>query len=105
MKNNSGIEPVGRAVLLKSYEPERAHSLIALPPSVMENNVALEARAIVIEVGPTCWHDEPRPRCEVGDKVLVSKFGGKVLRGPADGELYRLVNDRDIFARITKEQA
>jgi hypothetical protein len=25
--------------------------------------------------------------------------------GPADGKSYRLVNDQDIFARITKEKA
>lgn len=105
MKNESGITPAGRAVLLRSYQPERAHSVIALPPGVVENGMALEARAIVIEIGPTAWHDEKAPRCKVGDKVMVSQFAGKILRGPLDDELYRLVNDRDIYATIQEKQS
>lgn len=103
MRNESGITPQGRAVLLKSYQPERAHSVIALPPGVAENGMALESRATVIEIGPTCWHDEPRPRCKVGDKVLVSNFAGKIVHGTLDGEIYRLVNDRDIYATIEEK--
>lgn len=102
--NKSGVTPVGRAVLLKSYQPERASSIIALPPGVQESSMALEARAIVIAIGPHAWHDEPGPRCAVGDKVMVSQFAGKIVRGPLDDELYRLINDRDIYATI-QEQA
>lgn len=102
--NNSGIRPVGRAVLLKSYQPERASSVIALPPGVQENSVALEARATVVAIGPYAWHDEPGPRCDVGQKVMVSQFAGKILRGPLDDELYRLINDRDIYAVIEGEK-
>lgn len=101
--NNSGITPKGRAILLKSYQPERATSLIALPPGVAENGMALEARAIVIECGPHAWHDEPSPRCKAGDKVMVSQFAGKIVRGSLDDELYRLVNDRDIYATIEEK--
>jgi co-chaperonin GroES (HSP10) len=101
--NKSGITPVGRAVLLKSYQPERAASVIALPPGVVENSMALEARAIVIEIGEHAWHDEPGPRCDVGQKVMVSQFSGKLVRGPLDDELYRLVNDRDIYATIEEK--
>lgn len=103
--NKSGVTPVGRAVLLKSYQPERAQSLIALPPGVAENGMALEARAVVIALGPHVWHDEPSPRCKVGDKVMVSQFAGKIVRGTLDEELYRLVNDRDIYATIEEKQA
>ena len=104
MKNESGVTPKGRAVLLKSYQPERTASVIALPPGVAENSMALEARAVVIEIGPYAWHDEPGPRCQVGDKVMVSQFAGKIVRGTLDDELYRLVNDRDIYATIEEKQ-
>jgi co-chaperonin GroES (HSP10) len=101
--NKSGLKPLGRAVLLKSYTPERAASIIALPPSVQENSVVLEARAVVVEIGEHAWHDEPSPRAFVGDKIMVSQFAGKLVRGPLDDELYRLVNDRDIYAKIEQE--
>lgn len=105
MTNKSGVSPRGRAVLLKSYQPERAASLIALPPGVLESGMALEARAVVIAIGPHAWHDEPGPRCDVGEKVMVSQFAGKIVRGSLDDELYRLVNDRDIYAVIEEKQA
>lgn len=63
-----------------------------------------EQRAVIVEVGKYAWHDEVEPRASVGDKVLVSKFAGVLVKGTADGEQYRLVNDRDIFAAIEVEQ-
>lgn len=102
MENTSGLKPLGRAVLVKAYEPERAGSLILIPPSVQERSMAVDTRAIVVEVGAACWPDEPA-RAKAGDKVIVSKMAGYVANGTADGQLYRFINDRDIFAAITKE--
>lgn len=105
MENKSGLEPRGVAVLIKAYEPERRHALIALPPDVQGRMSMVDNRAVVIAVGPSAWHDEPQPRAQVGDRVLVTKFAGFMAKGPADGEMYRLVNDRDIFCAITHEEA
>ena len=103
MKNTSGLAPLGRAVLVEHYEPERKASLIELPDIVKDRTLMVEQRAVVIECGPACWPDEP-PRAKPGDKVLISKMSGYMALGPADGKRYRLVNDRDIFAAITKEE-
>lgn len=103
MSNESGLRPAGRAVLVKPYEPEKMSSIIALPDSVTANHTMIEQRAIVVDVGESCWHDEPNPRAKIGDKVLVSKFAGHMAIGTADGKQYRFVNDRDIFAIIEKE--
>ena len=100
--NESGLEPLGRAVLVRSYEPERKGGMIVVPDSVQERGAAIETRAVVVAVGPACWPDEP-PRAAPGDKVLISKLAGFVAKGTADGGIYRFVNDRDIFARIVKE--
>lgn len=105
MNNESGLKPLGVAVLLKSYEPERKGSVIVVPDQVQGRMAMVDNRAIVIEIGPSAWHDEPGPRAAVGDKVLVTKFAGFMAKGPADGEQYRLVNDRDIFCAITAEEA
>ena len=101
--NTSGLLATGRAVLVRPYEPEVASSLIALPDSVQTNQRSLEQRAVVIQIGPSCWYDEPFPRCKVGDKVLVAKYSGHMATGTADGQQYRFVNDKDIFAIIEVE--
>ena len=103
MENNSGLKPLGVAVLLESYEPERKAGKIVIPENVQERAAMLENRARVIEVGPSAWHDEPSARACAGDLVLITKFAGFSARGPKDGKPYRIVNDRDIFAGITFE--
>lgn len=100
--NKSGLAPRGRAVLVRNYEPERLGSMIQLPDSVRDRILMVEQRAIVVEIGPSCWPDEA-PRAVVGEKVLISKMAGYMCVGPADAKHYRLVNDRDIFCAITSE--
>jgi co-chaperonin GroES (HSP10) len=99
MKNESGLIPKGRAVLVKHYQPEQKASMIVIPDSVKQSQAQVEQRAVVVAIGPAAWPDEPA-RAEVGEKVLISKFAGYIAKGPKDGELYALVNDRDIFCGI-----
>lgn len=103
MENTSGLVPLGRAVLLRPYEPEKKESLIELPDFVKERTIAVDQRAVVVAIGPAAWAEESCPRAAVGDKVLVAKFSGHMAKGTKDGEWYRLVNDRDIFAGIKEE--
>lgn len=100
MENRSGIRPLGRAVLVEFYIPEQRASSIVIPESVQDRANAVEQRAQVIEVGPSCWPDEPA-RAKPGDTVLISRMCGYACDGPADGKKYRLINDRDIFAGFT----
>lgn len=103
MDNTSGLDPRGVAVLIRTYEPERKGGQIVLPDSVQGRMSMVDNRAVVVAVGPSAWHDEPAPRAAVGDRVLVTKFAGFMAKGPKDGQMYRLVNDRDIFCAITYE--
>ena len=100
MMNKSGLKPLGRAVLVEPYEPEIKKSLIVMPDSVKDRTTMVETRAVVVEVGPVAWDDEPQPRAKAGDKVLITKFAGAMVVGTEDGKSYRLVNDRDIFCAI-----
>lgn len=101
-RNTSGLKPLGRAVLVKHHKVDALRSsVIEIPEAVRQNMQMLEQHATVIEVGSSCWHDEPAPRAAVGDRVIVTKFAGFIAVGPADGEMYRLVNDRDIFCAVT----
>jgi co-chaperonin GroES (HSP10) len=103
-KNTSGLAPLGKAVLVEHYEPERKGSLIVMPESVEVRGQMVEQRVIIIEVGPNCWKDEPA-RAVPGDRVFVSAMSGYMCRGPADGKMYRVVNERDIFMKITSEES
>src|SRR5208337_2032286 len=101
--NHSGLEPSGRAVLVKPYQPEITKGVIIIPDTVKEGHQMREVRGTVIAVGPEAWKDETCPRAEPGDKVLVSQWVGVILQGTADGEFYRMVNAEDIYCRITEE--
>ena len=101
--NNSGLKPVGRAVLVQPYEPEKKHGLIEVPDFVQDRLRTVDQRVIVVEVGPAAWADEQQPRAHPGDKVLVSAFSGYMAKGTKDGQQYRFVNDKDIFAKIVEE--
>lgn len=103
MENKSGLRPLGRAVLVEPYTPERKEGLIVLPEEVMQRQQTIDQRATVIELGPNVWCDEPTPRAKVGDKVLIARYSGHMATGTADGKQYRFVNDRDIFAAIEVE--
>lgn len=99
VENKSGLKAVGRAVLCKPYHPEFDKTMIAIPDHVKSMELMQEMRATVIQLGANCWPDEP-PRAEPGDKVLISKFCGVIVKGTADGEFYRLCNDNDVFCQI-----
>lgn len=99
--NNSGIKPVGRAVLLKPYAPEEKKSIIQIPDFVKDRHRLLDTQAIVVEIGPYAWAGEGTPRASVGDIVQVSQFSGAMIPSPVDGEIYRLVNGQDIIAVIS----
>lgn len=102
MRNESGLSPLGRAVLVEYYEPERKESMIVIPDNVKDRTTMVEQRATVVECGPVCWPDEPR-RASPGDRVLIAKYSGYAAIGPADGKRYRIINDRDVFAKITHD--
>jgi len=96
----SGLKPLGNAVLVEPYEPEFNQSVIAIPDTVRERTLMNEMRGVVLAVGPTCWADEPEPRALVGDRVLISKWAGVIVKGPKDGKMYRLCNADDIFCGL-----
>jgi len=101
--NKSGLVPLGVAVLVEPYEPEMKNSLLVMPDMVKERTLMVETRAVVLEIGPAAWRDEPVPRAKVGDKVLISKYAGILAVGTKDGKRYRFINDRDVFAGIEEE--
>ena len=78
VSNTSGVSPLGRAVLVEYYEPERRESTIYVPESVRKGEVLMEQRAVVVAIGPAVWPDEP-PRAKIGDRVLIARMSGYAL--------------------------
>lgn len=101
--NESGLTPLGHAVLVQPYEPEVKSGLLHIPEEVKRNMHAADQRAIVIAVGPNAWSGEGFARAVPGDRVLVTKYAGYFTSQTKDGKPYRLVNDKDIFCRIDWE--
>lgn len=90
VKNLSGLQPLGRAVLVKPYVvEERTSGGIILPSDVRTKDQLAEQKAVVVEIGKSAWCDEPEPRAAVGDRILFSKWAGYQATGTADGEVYR----------------
>lgn len=95
--NQTGLRPLGRAVLCEIWDPETKKSMIAIPQTVKDRQAMVETRMRVLEVGPACWADEDSARAKAGDIVLVSKYAGATAKSPKNGKIYRLVNADDIF--------
>lgn len=100
----SGLAPLGVAVLCESYDPEETSRIIAIPDTAKQGMKTAETRARVVAIGPQAWGDEPTPRAEVGDKVLLVNYAGVLVKGPRDGKLYRMVNDRDIYCAFSEDK-
>lgn len=104
MKNESGLEPRGHAILVQMVGMAAARPKspsILIPDNVLEKTDMVDQQARVVAIGPSAWHDEPSPRAAVGELVLVTKFAGHMTKG-LDGKRYRLVNDKDIFCAVTE---
>ena len=80
MLNKSGLEPLGRAVLVRMIEVELAkNSPIVIPEHVRAQSAAMEQRAEVIAVGSECWRDEAQPRAKPGVSDGGSDASSNVL--------------------------
>ena len=95
--NQSGLHPLGRAVLIKPMKPEITEGKIIIPDHVKEGHQMREIRGQVMEVGPEAWREEKAPRAKIGDWVLVSAWAGVVLKGLDGDEWYRMCNAEDVY--------
>ena len=101
MKNESGIKPVEFKVLIKPIEvEEKTKGGIILPQQTKEREAYAQQEGLLVAVGAIAftepdWLEKPRP----GDKVLFDKFAGGTVTG-RDGQMYRLINDKEIAAVI-----
>jgi chaperonin GroES len=88
----TSIEPLGARVLVKVLEQETmTASGIVLPETAKEK----PQQGIVEAVGD---EEEMMTDLQVGDKVLFARYSGTEIK--LDGEIYLLLNEDDVLARV-----
>lgn len=128
MKNESGLYPCGRFVLVKPDEiEEKTESgvIVFARESDRERHSWGTSTGIMIAAGPDAWTHGTQKHYEImedgrrrlvsvtvdgfgdafakpGDRVAFAPQGGRSQRGK-DGVMYRLVNDTDILEIADEE--
>lgn len=98
------VQPVGHRVAVEvDAVPERYGNLY-LPTTGRERQQNASVVGTLLAVGDQCWKEfgDGRPWCQVGDKVLIAKYGGYMMKDVVDGEErdIRILNDEDIIAKL-----
>lgn len=106
--SGESIKPAGhRVVVLVDKVEEKTKSGIYLAGTTVDKNQMSAVVGTVISVGKDCWKEfgDGSPWCEVGDRVIIAKYGGLFLKDIIDDleDDYRIVNDEDILAVIQKD--
>jgi len=122
MKNESGIYPCGRRVLVRPDEIEETTEsglIVFGKDSDRERHEWGTSTGYLVAIGPDCWthgvtvtHHEGTttttkdgfsgPFAEVGQRVSFAPQGGRMQDGK-DGVSYRMLNDTDILAVVDEE--
>jgi chaperonin GroES len=105
----AGLMPVEFKVLVKPSAVEVDPALrrakeagLQLPPEVLEREFMAQIVAELIAVGGNAFEDWKPPIPAAGNRVLIAKYAGVTVKG-ADGQEYRMLNDKDISGIITEE--
>jgi len=103
--NKSGFRATGHRILL---ETEAVEEFSAGGIALVTKTVIAEANraqvCTVLEIGPDAWADKSTDYCEVGDRVLIGQYVGKMHESPVDGKTYRFVADLDIISPLPKKE-
>ena len=99
--NKSGFRAVGHRLLLlpEAVETTSAGGIV-LPGKVVDKEQMAVTIATVIEIGQDCWSDKSTDFCQVGQKILIGMYTGKMHQSPVDGKNYRFITDLDVISPI-----
>ena len=100
------IKPAGHRLLVRpdKVEEKTAHGII-LPSSAVDAKEQTQIFGTVVSLGKTAFKafDDGDNWCEVGDRIAFARYGGFIIEDPDTGELFRLLNDEDVCAILSKE--
>ena len=64
----------------------------------------------VIDIGPLAWIDYnknavlKKPWVKIGDKILYSRYGGKLIQDPDTEEDFIILDDGDVLCKIVEKE-
>jgi co-chaperonin GroES (HSP10) len=95
------IKATGPLVVLRKQVSNTYKNSIIAKPDAYENRENIEEQiGQVFDIGPSCWYDEPHPRCKVGDHVIYERYQGHWIKDEETGDFYKFLNDRDILGIV-----
>lgn len=100
--NKSGLSIYDDRILVAiDKTEEKTAGGIILPDGHAEKEDMAQTYATVISVGRYAFDDmAPEHRPQSGDKILMAKYAGVLVKGPADGEPYRIILPVDCLAKV-----
>lgn len=98
------LEVRGYRVLLKLDEVEEVTESGIYIVQDMDRAKAAQQTGTVVGIGHTAWRGrlEQDPWCDLGDKVLFSKYAVRLVEDPSTKEEYGVINDDDVIC-VVKE--
>jgi co-chaperonin GroES (HSP10) len=102
--NTSGLRATGhRLLLLEAPAEEVTSGGIVLARKTVDKEKIRQVVCTVVEIGHDAWSDKSTDFCDVGDKVLVGEYTGKLHESHLDGKSYRFLNDLDVISPVFGE--
>jgi co-chaperonin GroES (HSP10) len=99
------ITPVGHRLIVKPDEIEKmTKGGLHIPETTRDIKNYKQIFGTVISIGSTAWKafDDGLPWAKVGDKIAMAENAGYTIQDPDTEEKFRIINDEDVCAVITK---
>lgn len=97
------IRAVGHRVLVKPYEIKKESDGGIIIVQDEDREFAAQEYGTIVDVGPDAWKGfEGEPWASVGDNIIYSRYGGKIVREPNSKDKYVILNDEDVLAILEK---
>ena len=108
------LRALGYRLLIKPDKVETSHEVkgtdIKIAIAVDEKLYkATMSTGTVVDVGPLAWVDYNKnsmlktPWVKVGDKILYSRYGGKLIQDPETKEEFIILDDGDVLCKIEQK--
>lgn len=116
---NSVLEVVGHRLAIKVDEVEKVSDggIIIVTDNQEHMELVAAQTGCVVSIGPECWKAyrtinqdtgkevNGRPWVKEGDRVFFSKYTSKFIKDPETDEIFALINDNDVIAKIVDKRA
>lgn len=109
------IKPVLHRIIVKPdkiedkdphFKAARAAGIVIVDEERKREQAAVDT-GVVVSIGSTAFKDfgADRDTIKVNQRICYAKYGGKAIEDPATGETFVALNDEDVIAILSQEDA